>query len=209
MGPLDDALLAARMRALSTFAPDYFHDLKGPLNAIALRLEVLRSMPAGDAADQKRGTALNAMEEQVRRLDRLLHRWLTLTTHSETAADACDLRVLMQEIFALAAPAARKRGLPLAVEVPDDAVMARVAEATAGTLLLDLVRHALTGASGTACGMRLERNGGSARCHIHGAAFDDAATSLALRIASGFGGSCALIANGGPSAALLTLPLAS
>jgi len=97
MGPLDDALMAARMRALATFAPDYFHDLKGPLNAIALRLEVLRSMPAGDAADQKRGTALNAMEEQVRRLDRLLHRWLTLTTHSETAADACDLRVLMQE----------------------------------------------------------------------------------------------------------------
>ena len=85
--------------------------------------------------------------------------------------------------------------------------MAGVGEATAGSLLLDLVRHALTGASGTACGMRLECNGASARCHIHGAAFDDAATALALRISRGFGGSCALIANGGPSAALLTLPL--
>ena len=208
MAPLDDPLLAARMRALASFAPDYFHDLKGPLNAIALRLELVRALASGDDAEQKRGTALGAMGEQVRRLDQLLHRWLLLTTHSDTAPDTCDLRALVQDVSALASPAARKRGLALTVKVPEDVVMARVAEATVSTLLLDLLRHALGDlARGGACGVRLERNGSSAHCRIHGAAFDDAATALALRVAAGVGGTCALIANGGTSAALLTLPL--
>ncbi len=208
MARLDDSLLAARMRALATFAPDYFHDLKGPLNAIALRLELLRAMSSSEDVEQKRGTALGAMGDQVRRLDQLLQRWLLLTTHSDTAPDLCDLRQLVQDVSALAAPAARKRGLALAVEVPETVVIAGVAEATVSTLLLDLVRHALGDlARGSACGVHLERNGSSAHCRVHGAAFDDAATALALRIAASVGGTCALIANGGTSAALLTLPL--
>jgi hypothetical protein len=159
---------------------------EGSLNAIALRLEVSRRCPQVSRRP-KRGTALNAMEEQVRRLDRLLHRWLTLTTHSETAADACDLRVLMQEIFAR-----RARGASAACRSPSKCPTMRSWRASPrrppARCCLDLVRHALTGASGYRLRHALERNGGSARCHIHGAAFDDAATSLALRIASGLSG---------------------
>ena len=207
MTELDDALLSARMRSLAAFAPDYFHDLKGPLNTIALRLEVLRAVAAGDAGEDRRRASMTAIEEQIRRLDRMLQGWLAYTAPGDGAEAVCDLGALVRDIATVVAPRARKRQLTFTVEVPDDAVSARIVEAALTTALLDLVRHAMTGlAEGGALGLRVERQGTTACCRVTGAAFDAGSTALAARVAGGARGTC--VADQSGQAAILAFPVA-
>ena len=208
MANLDDALLSARMRSLALFAPDYFHDLKGPLNTIALRLEVLRAVPAGDSGEEKRRTSMTAIEEQIRRLDKMLRGWLAYTAPGDGPAAVCDLRTVVRDIAAVVAPRARKRQLTFTVDVPDDAVTARVVEATFATALLDLVRHAMsTLAEGGTLGLRVERQGAHAQCRITGAAFDAGSTALAAQIAGCMHATC--VADQSGTSVLFALPVAS
>lgn len=206
-GDLEEALLSARMRSLAAFAPDYFHDLKGPLNTIALRLEVLRAVAAGSGGDDRRRASMTAIEEQIRRLDRMLHGWLAQTAPSNGGPAPCDLGALLRDIAGLVAPRARKRQLTFTVDVPDDAVNAMVAATPLTTALLDLLRHAMSAlAEGGALGLRLERQDSSARCRIDGAEFDAASTALAARVAAALQGSCGVEQDG--RAAILAVPLA-
>lgn len=208
MAELDDALLSARMRSLAAFARDYFHDLKGPLNTIALRLEVLRAVPAGEAGDDKRRASMGAIEEQIRRLDRMLQGWLAYTAPADAPAAVCDLGTLAREIAVVVEPRARKRRLTFTLVVPDDAVTARVVQAEFTTALLDLLRHAMIGlADGGTVGLHVERDGTTARCRVTGAAFDAGSTALAARVARGVQGTCVADQNG--TAAILALPVAS
>jgi signal transduction histidine kinase len=207
----DEALLAARMRALAAFAPGYFHDLKGPLNTIVLRLELLRAVPSGEAADEKRRASVTAIEEQVRRLDRLLQGWLAYTAPIERARPACDLRALMQDLVALAAPSARKRHIELAAALPETALAVRGAEAALSVALLDLLQHALARIeAGSTLALELGTRDGQARLELRGVALDAAALALAAGIVGAAGGSCAPDAGDGSAAGVvLTLPLAA
>lgn len=205
---LQDALLSARMRSLATFAPDYFHDLKGPLNTIALRLEVLRAVSGGAAGDERRRASMTAIEEQIRRLDRMLQGWLTYTIPSDDDDAVVDLGSMVRDIAAVVAPRARKRQLTFTVEVGDDAIQAKGAQAALSTALLDLLRHAINGLKeGGALGLSVERQGGTVCCRISGAAFDTGATALAARIADRLRGSCEPDQTG--QAAIFALPVAS
>jgi signal transduction histidine kinase len=195
------------MRALAAFAPGYFHDLKGPLNTIVLRLELLRVAPAGEAADEKRRASVAAIEEQVRRLDRMLQTWLTHTAPI-AAPDACDLRGLVQDATALAAPAARKARVELTVVLPDGAVPVRAARHVLAIAVLDLLRHGLQSyAEGGALTLELTTAGSTARLSLRGGAFDATATALAARIVDGVGGACALVNDPLGTAVVLTFPI--
>ncbi|MBX3027996.1 HAMP domain-containing histidine kinase [bacterium] len=207
MADLDDALLAARMRSLATFAPDYFHDLSGPLNTIALRLEMLRALAAGGTGDERFAASMTAIEEQVRRLDRMLRNWLAQTAPATGGDAACDLGALLRDLAAVVAPRARKRQLAFSLAVPDDPVRVVVATAPLATALLDLLRHAMSDVDdGGALALVLERQDGNACCRLSGAAFDAAALALAARVAGAQRGRC--VADAGGQAAILTLPLA-
>ena len=205
---LQDDLLSARMRSLATFAPDYFHDLKGPLNTIALRLEVLRAVSAGAGGDERRRASMTAIEEQIRRLDRMLQGWLTYTAPSDEPEAVCDLGTMARDIAAVVAPRARKRQLTFTVEVADDGVNAVGRQDALSTALLDLLRHAINGlGEGGVLGLRVERQGSTVCCRISGAAFDIGATALASRIADLLRGTCAPDQTG--QAVILALPVAS
>jgi signal transduction histidine kinase len=207
MAASDDAVWAARMRALAAFAPGYFHDLKGPLNTIVLRLELLRVVPAGDGAEEKRRASVTAIEEQVRRLDRLLQGWL-LQTAPDLGRDGCDVRALLQDLTALAAPAARKARVELTLSLPNDPVPVRAAELGLATALLDLLRQAIAGSgSGHIIGLELVSHGGRAHLVLRGAALDAAATALAAGIVGADGGTCSVQRQPDGAAIMLTLPL--
>lgn len=206
MVDLDEALLSARMRSLAMFAPDYFHDLKGPLNTIALRLEVLRAV-AGGSGDERRRASMSAIEEQIRRLDRMLHCWLAHTAPANGGAAPCDLGSLVRDVAAVVAPRARKRQLTFTVDVPETSLSAVVTAAPLATALLDLLRHATSNlAEGGALSLRLERQGDTACCRVGGAAFDAASTALAARVAGDLQGSCVAEEDG--HGAVFALPLA-
>jgi C4-dicarboxylate-specific signal transduction histidine kinase len=207
MAASDDAVWAARMRALTAFAPGYFHDLKGPLNTIVLRLELLRVVPAGDGADEKRRASVAAIEEQVRRLDRLLQGWLQQTAPDSTG-DGCDVRALLQDLAALAAPAARKARVELTLSVPAEAVQVRAPQLGLTAALLDLLRQAICGSgSGHVIALELVSHGGRAHVVLRGAALDAAATALAAGIVGAAGGACSVQREPDGAAVMLTLPL--
>lgn len=193
------ALLAARMRALAAFAPGYFHDLKGPLNNIVLRLELLRAA----ATDERRRASAAAIEEQVRRLDQWLHAWLAQT--APVAGDeVCDLRALAQDVVALAAPAARKRQVALTATLPDAALPVRMAAEVLGVALLDLLRVALEGGGSGALCVALDARGAEAIVALRGVPIPAADAALAGEIVASAGGTCTLAGDG----VCLTVPLA-
>ncbi|MEO8605118.1 MAG: hypothetical protein ABI629_21300 [bacterium] len=204
----DEALLAARMRALAAFAPGYFHDLKGPLNTIVLRLELLRAAPA--SGEDKRRASVTAIEDQVRRLDRMLQCWLGYSAPGSDANAGVDLRLLANDVGALVAPLARKRRLELAISTPDEPLPSPLPADALSSVLLDLVRHAAVGLdAGGQLSVRLQRDGATARLSVRGGPFDAPATSLAGRVVSAAGGTCVLINDADGSAVALLLPLNS
>jgi len=209
MASLDEALLAARMRALSAFAPGYFHDLKGPLNTIILRLELLRAAPVG-SPDDKRRASVGAIEEQVRRLDRMLQSWLDYTASAAPRDARLDLRDVVQDVVALVSPLARKQRLDLSMTLPDEPMPIAAPTDAMVTVVLDLVRQAAHGLDpGAALSVTLEREGGNARLTVRGRDLDAAETMLAARVASAAGGTCALTSDARGRGVVLHVPRAA
>lgn len=187
----DELALAARMRALSAFAPAYLHDLKGPLNTIVLRVGVLR----GVADESAHRTSLSAIEEQVRRLDERLSDWMTLTAAARAAAT--DLVALLRQCVALTTPAARTRQCQVRLEHLSGPLDTRADATALGTAVLDILRQAVARAHarGTIL-ITLSQRDAQAWLSIADTHLDAAALSVASVCLAQAGGTCLLTPGG-------------
>jgi signal transduction histidine kinase len=69
------------------------HDLRGPLNAMAMHLEVLKHLMVDDGRAQQ---SLDTVERAVRRLTRMLPAALSVVALERGAADPIELRALVE-----------------------------------------------------------------------------------------------------------------
>lgn len=190
----DEALMAARMRALAALAPAYFHDLRGPLNTIVLRVGVLHAI-GGDADDPARTGSLAAIESEVRRLDGLLTAWLR---HTAPASAGTELAVLLRQCVALAAPAARERrgGIELVERLEPVAVCSN--PLAVGTAVLQLLRHAVARMhdGGAVIRVAATRQEAQAELTIAGVAWDADVAAETSQLLLGIRGSCGVSPGG-------------
>ena len=102
--------LAAIGRLMSGVA----HEVKNPLNAMVLQLEVLKARLGDDG--EKVVPQVEILSEEIRRLDRVVKTFLDFTRPVEIHPSDVEVAPLVQEVFALAAPEARMNNVQLVLE---------------------------------------------------------------------------------------------
>jgi len=103
--------LSARLTAINRITGGVAHEIKNPLNAIAIHLEVLRSrLPADDVETQ---TEADIIAREISRLDRVVKGFLNFTRPVEVKLESVDLVPLVQEIAELIAPHAAAPGIQI------------------------------------------------------------------------------------------------
>ncbi len=135
---------AERSTALSRVIAGVAHDIKNPLNAMALQLAILSEKLSGD---DERGPAtgphLGALREQVGRVNEVLRRFLDVTDpgaphgYNELGAQVADAAGLL-------AHEARRRRVQLVAEAPRGVARAAGDPARVGRLVLVLLAGAMS-----------------------------------------------------------------
>ena len=112
---LEDQIdLATKLAALGRITSGVAHEVKNPLNAMVLQLEILRTKLTDEGAAVK--PQLETLSSEIRRLDRVVKTFLDFTRPVELHPTETDLAQLVQEVFILAEPQARQNNVRLELE---------------------------------------------------------------------------------------------
>lgn len=116
--------ISNRMAAIRRLTGGVAHEMKNPLNAIGLELEVLRSKLAAGAASENIMTEIDLIEREVLRLDRVIKTFLEFTQPVELQLKQLPLAELVTEVIEIERPIASGRGA--AISVRDESGGARI-----------------------------------------------------------------------------------
>ncbi|MCB9897899.1 MAG: HAMP domain-containing histidine kinase [Planctomycetes bacterium] len=136
--------LASQMRRLHTTYRHAAHDLRAPLNAIAINLDLLRqdiSDPGqdGDAA----GKRVELLQIEVTRLSRMLQMLLAESQPPRHTAHLTDLRRLVLEVVELVAPQAAQLAIVFDLDLPNFGPSVLAARDLLKQALLNLLLNSL------------------------------------------------------------------
>ncbi len=116
---LEDQIdIASKLAALGRITSGIAHEVKNPLNAMVLQLELLRTKLADEGATVK--PHLDTLSSEILRLDRVVKTFLDFTRPVELHPSETDLAQLVREVFTLAEPQARQNNVRL--ELEDDSI---------------------------------------------------------------------------------------
>lgn len=155
-----DLLLASQLRALSRVYRAVTHDLKAPLNAMALNLDRLQSaLRRGEGEDEAAKTEqyVGVLREEMGRLDRSLEILLAETTPAGGGRQEFDARAMVREIERLLEPQARLQHVTFETHLPEVAVRIAGQRDRLKQAILNVALNALDAMpEGGALEMRLE-----------------------------------------------------
>lgn len=128
-----------RLAALGAITSGVAHEIKNPLNSIALRLELLRDRVGEETPGAQED--LSVLTQEVTRLDRVVRTFLDFTKPVNLELSDVALRELVDGVFKLIEPQANVRGVNLKVEGPS--LRARADEHLLRQAILNLAQNAL------------------------------------------------------------------
>ncbi len=143
-----DLRMATQLRALARVFLAVVHDLKAPLNAITLNLELLgRSVEGDDSVSgeerEKRQRYLGVVKRELRELDGSLQQLLSETVVTDERVREFDLGELIETVGLLLQPQARYQSVTLSVDLPDQDVRVSGARDWIRQALLNLAINSL------------------------------------------------------------------
>jgi signal transduction histidine kinase len=109
--------VASRLTAISRITGSVAHEIKNPLNAIALHLDLLRERIGGPGEELT--AEIDVLSKEVRRLDRVVKTFLDFSRPVEVRLEEVDLAALAHEVSDLMIPQARLAKIELSFESPD------------------------------------------------------------------------------------------
>jgi signal transduction histidine kinase len=133
---------AQRSAALSRVVAGVAHDIKNPLNAMALQLAILGEKLSGEGEPAGVGPHLGALREQVGRVNEVVRRFLDVTDPAAPLGYV-ELGGAVADLAGLFAHEARRRRVQLVVEPPRGVARAAGEPARVGRLLLILLAGAM------------------------------------------------------------------
>jgi signal transduction histidine kinase len=110
----DQIAIATKMAALGRITSGVAHEVKNPLNAMVLQLEILKAKLAEHSTTVK--PQLDTLSSEIRRLDRVVKTFLDFTRPVELRLSETDLEQMVREVFTLAEPQARQNQVRLTIE---------------------------------------------------------------------------------------------
>jgi len=126
-----DLRAAAQMRSLAQISPAVAHDLRAPINAMVLNLEVLRETLAAGAAGagppgrdplERQRRYVNVLREELSRLHQSIELFIAHISPRGDRLEVVDLREPARDLAAILVPPARKQQTKVETLLPDGPV---------------------------------------------------------------------------------------
>jgi signal transduction histidine kinase len=120
----DEIELSRRISASGRVTRGVAHEVKNPINAIVLHLQLLRNKLQQLDPDTSRH--VDIIDSEIHRLDRVVQILVDFTRPRDLRLEDTDLRLVLDEVSLLAAPDAAQHGVKIVRELPDDPVPVKV-----------------------------------------------------------------------------------
>jgi signal transduction histidine kinase len=116
--------LSRRMAAIGRLTSGVGHEVKNPINAIVVHLELLKTKLGGDNAPATRH--LEVIDAEIHRLDRVVQTLVDFSRPVELQLREQDLRQVIGDVLALAAEELSTHNVPLESSFPSNPLVANV-----------------------------------------------------------------------------------
>jgi PAS domain S-box-containing protein len=116
----DEIEISRRLSASGRLTRGVAHEVKNPINAIVLHLQLLQNKMHEDDPDTRRH--MDIIGSEIHRLDRVVQILVDFTRPRDLRLDDVDLRKLLEDVSVLAAPDASRHGVKIVLELPGDAL---------------------------------------------------------------------------------------
>ncbi len=121
----DDVQLAGQMQSINRIYRTVVHELRSPLGAIIVNIDLLRDTMAGlqasdPAVHELQRRYLGIVQAELTRLNHSLLEMLTRVTPQVQDRELIDLRLLINDLGTLIAEQARRQGVTLQVDLPEE-----------------------------------------------------------------------------------------
>jgi PAS domain S-box-containing protein len=150
----DEIELSRRLSAIGRLTSGVAHEVKNPINAIVVHLEVLRQKMKEIDPDTRRH--VDVISSEIQRLDRVVQTLVDFTRPVELRLSDMDLRKVVEDVVVLASPAAEKHNVLIEREAAPDALPVRID--------VDLVKQAVLNI--VLNGLQAMPNGGTLRLTV-------------------------------------------
>jgi signal transduction histidine kinase len=131
-----------RILAMQTMSAGLAHEVRNPLNAAKLQLELLERRLRRNAADVRLTEPTELAQKEIQRLTSLLNEFLVFARPPELHAQDHDVVAIVRQVVDLERVAAEQHGATLALDVEATQVVAEVDVAKLHQLVQNLVRNA-------------------------------------------------------------------
>src|SRR6201988_153611 len=120
----DEIEMSRRLSASSRVTRGVAHEVKNPINAIVLHLQLLQNKLAQEEPDTRRH--MDIIDSEIRRLDRVVQTLVDFTRPRDLHLEEIDLRRVLDDVAQLATPDAEQHGVNVQLHVPQQRLPVKV-----------------------------------------------------------------------------------
>ncbi|HET7442398.1 MAG TPA: ATP-binding protein [Terriglobales bacterium] len=120
----DEIEMSRRLSASGRLTRGVGHEVKNPINAIVLHLQLLQSKLQKIDPDTRRH--MDIIGKEIQRLDRVVQILVDFTRPRELHLEEMDLRRLLEDVASLAGPDAEQHGVTIVRDIPQEPMMVKV-----------------------------------------------------------------------------------
>ncbi|HUA13772.1 MAG TPA: ATP-binding protein [Verrucomicrobiae bacterium] len=120
----DEIEMSRRLSASGRLTRGVAHEVKNPINAIVLHLQLLRNKLLQQEPDTQRH--MDIIDNEIRRLDRVVQTLVDFTRPRDLHLEEVDMRSLLEQVALLAAPDAEQHGVIIERHMAQPALAVKV-----------------------------------------------------------------------------------
>lgn len=133
--------ISRRLAAISRLTGGVAHEIKNPLNSIALRLELLRGR-IQETSPESQGE-INIISQEIRRLDRVVKTFLDFTRPVDFSAQDVDVATIAKEVAALVTPQAATQKVQVDFQTEPEKIIIRADRDLLKQAILNVVMNGI------------------------------------------------------------------
>lgn len=135
--------IAEKLAAVGTISAGLAHEIRNPLNAANLQLQLLERRLSKITADPKLHEPVDTVREEIQRLSNLVSDFLTFARPTAIDARPTNLCELIEHVASLERPEAAEHGVELVASCMSPNIPVNVDRQRIEQVLLNLIRNAL------------------------------------------------------------------
>ncbi len=133
----DEIELSRRLAAIGRLTSGVAHEVKNPINAIMVHLQILREkLQEMDPGSRRH---MDVITSEIQRLDRVVQTLVDFTRPVDLRLADQDMRRIAEDVLLLASPEAERHGVRIASEIADEALPVKIDADLVKQALLNIV----------------------------------------------------------------------